>query len=239
MQHIESNIARRRSQRYYRLLSLFAIECRHRLDASPTAILPTPVSAESYAASNACMGRMSLTAVWLEQTAFLSLVSQLLLDTVDVRRVLRMDHTVKYAKKLQHWESKGKRKRLKDSQLILLIQNEVDQIVGRSLTRSENNAESEALLSRVCSRLEANQSTSAPGSVSVQSSSEKDKVIVVSDNANAVRSMIHRLSTPHVRFIVKQDPFHVIQRFSSKLRGVWAKCWPNSWRMQCLNSTES
>lgn len=85
--------------------------------------------------------------------------------------------------------------------MLLLIQNEIGQIIARRLTRSENKFETESvLLSKVQLRIER---------------CESKPVVIVSDNANAVRQMVFDVFGENA--VVKQDPFHVIQRFTEKI----------------------
>lgn len=70
--------------------------------------------------------------------------------------------------------------------MLLLVQNKIRQIVGRAFTKSENNAETESLLSSIM----------AADKVGTQC----DPRFAVSDNANAVRSMLQRVCPG---FIVK------------------------------------
>ncbi|KAG2765223.1 hypothetical protein PC116_g3859 [Phytophthora cactorum] len=83
--------------------------------------------------------------------------------------------------------------------MLLLLQNEIGQIVGRRLTRSENHEETEKFLLDVKTQFAAD-----------------GDCFVVSDNANAVRELIGKSYGDSV--CVKQDPFHVITRFSEKVK---------------------
>ncbi|KAF1780292.1 hypothetical protein GQ600_1536 [Phytophthora cactorum] len=87
------------------------------------------------------------------------------------------------------------RESLVDAKMLLLLQNEIGQIVGRRLTPSENHEETEKLLTQFA----------ADGDC-----------FVVSDNTNAVRKLIGKSYGDSVR--VKQDPFHVITRFNEKVK---------------------
>lgn len=90
---------------------------------------------------------------------------------------------------------------MKDAKMLLLMQNEVGQIVGRRLTRSENNDETRALLLAVksCFVLTGD-----------------EPIFAVSDNANTVRNLINDVFGGAVQ--TKQDPFHVMQRFAEKIK---------------------
>ncbi|KAE9306071.1 hypothetical protein PR003_g21329, partial [Phytophthora rubi] len=95
-----------------------------------------------------------------------------------------------------------------DAKLLLLVQNEIGQIVGRRLTRSENNEETSALLESIVPTL------------SPDSSGE---MFLVSDNANAVRTMVASVFDGVIT--VKQDPFHLIDRVSAKLASKPKQKW--------------
>lgn len=83
--------------------------------------------------------------------------------------------------------------------MLLLAQNEIGQIAGRSLTKPENNEETEVFLKSI---------------VFSDVSPPTGTRYLAIDNANAVRKMAHRV-VDH-SFVVKQEPFHVIQPISEK-----------------------
>ncbi|KAG6946544.1 hypothetical protein JG688_00015999 [Phytophthora aleatoria] len=85
---------------------------------------------------------------------------------VKVKKALKMDHTVKFCKRLNV---------CLDAKMLLLIQNEIGQIVGRRLTRSENHEETEKLLLEVEIQFAA-----------------IDDCFVVSEIATAVRKLIEK-----------------------------------------------
>ncbi|KUF97442.1 hypothetical protein AM587_10004019 [Phytophthora nicotianae] len=119
-----------------------------------------------------------------------------------VRRALRIDHSVKFCKKLKNWTGSGQREGIADGKMLLLAQNEIGQIIGRRLTRSENNEETEELLRSVAH--------------SFQPATSNGDLFVVSDDASSVRNMVHRVFQDRVS--TKQDPFHVIQRITTKVK---------------------
>ncbi|EGZ05062.1 hypothetical protein PHYSODRAFT_348643 [Phytophthora sojae] len=88
----------------------------------------------------------------------------------------------------------SKRESMVDAKMLLLLQNEIGQSVGRRLTRSENNDETRELLEFV--------------KPTVSAAENGSECFVISDNANAVRNM---------------DPFHVVQRFTEKVKEKTAK----------------
>lgn len=105
--------------------------------------------------------------------------------------------------------------------MLLLVQNEIGQIVGQAFTKSENNAETEALLSSVMA--------------ADKLGAERNPRFAVTDNANAVRSMVQRVCPG---FNVKQDSFHVIQRVSEKVKSSNLKKKVSKQMKQCLYSVD-
>ncbi|ETP02947.1 hypothetical protein F441_20041 [Phytophthora nicotianae CJ01A1] len=91
---------------------------------------------------------------------------------------------------------------MKDAKMLQLFQNEIGQIIGRRLPRSENNKETRALFEHVKSV--------------VHTDTGGEEQFVVSDNANAVRSMVSDVFGAGVG--VHQDLFHVVQRFTEKVK---------------------
>ncbi|KAG3083896.1 hypothetical protein PI125_g19629 [Phytophthora idaei] len=83
--------------------------------------------------------------------------------------------------------------------MFLLVQNETGQIVGRRLTSSENKEETIHLLSDV-----KNQFTSTGG------------CYLISGDARAVSAFAATVYGDSV--VIKQVPFHVIQRFSKHIK---------------------
>ncbi|POM79051.1 LOW QUALITY PROTEIN: Hypothetical protein PHPALM_3343 [Phytophthora palmivora] len=196
------NVLRRREQRYYNLCSLFADRVRQSLLVNPKATVPQPPTVEQYSERQCKLSARMLRDVWLHITEICSALRERLMKTMRVSKALRIDHSVKFCKRLKLWEGgSGKRESVKDAKVLLLIQNEVGQIVGRRLTRSENNDEMRALLLDV-----------KPAFVQI----DDVPICVVSDNANAVRNLVNDVFDGEVK--TKQDPFHVMQRFSEKIK---------------------
>jgi hypothetical protein len=132
--------------------------------------------------------------------AVYSSLCELLMQNAKVEKALRMDHSVK---RLKIWTGgTGKRESMKDGHMLLLLQNEIGQIVGRRLTRSENDAETRELLEHVKNLFHLGEDTTSR--------------YIVSDNANNVRTMVNDVFEGLVS--VRQDPFHVVQRFTEKQR---------------------
>ncbi|OWY98481.1 hypothetical protein PHMEG_00030747 [Phytophthora megakarya] len=133
----------------------------------------------------------------------LQLPLRVLMKTTKVKKALRVDHSVKFCKKLKvRPRGPGKRESMRDTKMLLLLQNEIGQIVGRRLTRSENNDETRECLEHVKD--------------SFPDEGEVDPCYVISDNANSVRAMVQDVLGASVG--VLQDPFHVIQRFTEKVK---------------------
>lgn len=86
--------------------------------------------------------------------------------------------------------------------MLLLVQNEIGQVMPRALTRSENQVETAALLRTVRDRV----------------CHDGGSRVYVCDNANASRRLVENVFGADVQ--VKQDPFHVVQRFTEKVRAL-------------------
>nr|KAE8919422.1 hypothetical protein PF009_g30272 [Phytophthora fragariae] len=202
------NIKRRREKRYYKLLCLFADQvCQRRL-ANPLYLAPMPPPADQYCAKQRPVGAETLSAAWMQSSRIYSSVCEKVMRCTDVRKALRMDHSVKFCKRLKVWPGgTGKRESIKDAKMLLLLQNEIGQIVGRRLTRSENNDETRELLEHVKGPLLA--------------AEDGQERLLISDNVNAVRNMVSSVFGASVG--VRQDPFHIIQRFTEKVKDKAAK----------------
>ncbi|ETP05972.1 hypothetical protein F441_17541, partial [Phytophthora nicotianae CJ01A1] len=98
-------------------------------------VAPTPPSCSQYCSDNAPPTSNSLTAQWLEWTSIYSSLCEVLIQHLKVRRALRIDHSVKFCKKLKNWTGSGQREGIADGKMLLLAQNEIGQIIGRRLTR--------------------------------------------------------------------------------------------------------
>ncbi|KAG6944668.1 hypothetical protein JG688_00016967 [Phytophthora aleatoria] len=181
------NIKRRREKRYYKLLCLFADQVRHNMLSNPLYLSPCPPSVVQY-----CEKQSPLGPALCEQ----------IMRCTQVKRALRMDHSVKFCKRLKIWPGgTGKRESMKDAKMLLLLQNEIGQIVGRRLTHSENNDETRELLEHVKSAFPVE--------------TDSNTCVIVSDNANSVRSMKNVFGSS---VSVRQAPFHVFQRFTEKVK---------------------
>ncbi|RLN27278.1 hypothetical protein BBJ28_00026006 [Nothophytophthora sp. Chile5] len=197
-----SRIERRRQNRYYKLLCLFADGVRQSRARNPTYFAPTPHTMEEYTVKNNFIDNHTLTAAWMEYTEYSGSLCEKVMQNVEVRKVLRMNHSVKFCKRLHVWKAGGTRESIKDAKMLLLLMNEIGQIVGRRLTRSENHEETRQLLQHVAPQLR-------------HDDTGEDGLMVVSDNASAVRNMVASAFEGAVS--VKQDPFHVIERITEKI----------------------
>ncbi|ETK94828.1 hypothetical protein L915_02180 [Phytophthora nicotianae] len=92
--------------------------------------------------------------------------------------------------------------------MLLLVQKEVGQIMGRTLTKSENHAETETLLQSLVSKM---------------GNASDGPRICVCDNANANRNLIERVFGDGVE--IKQEPFYVITRFTGNVSDSSTKRW--------------
>lgn len=158
-----------------------------------------------YLQQHAVPEHQTLTQLWIQGTAPLIYLSKRVMDSALIDRVIRINHSQKLCKKVKLFTDNGKKEGLKELRMLLLVQNEAGQIVGRSFASSENYHQTESMLrNKVQERIAA--------------SAEKrsQPIILVSDNATAVRAMAHRVFGDDVA--VKQDPFHIIQRLSEKVR---------------------
>lgn len=198
------HIQRRREKRYYKLLSLFADGVARKRAVNPAYIAPVPPSVGQYSSQQKSIGAETLSAAWLETTKIYSALCEQLMSTLKVKKVLRVDHSVKFCKRLKVWVGgTGKRESMSDTKMLLLLQNEIGQIVGRRLTRSENHDETRELLEYVKEAFD-----------DVDNGEER---FIVSDNANAIRSLVTAVFGDALS--VRQDPFHVVKRFTDKMKG--------------------
>ncbi|OWZ20207.1 LOW QUALITY PROTEIN: hypothetical protein PHMEG_0005407 [Phytophthora megakarya] len=197
------SIKRRREKRYYKLLCLFAAQVRQTQLWNPLYFAPSPPSAAQFCSTQCPLGPETLSAAWLQMTRIYSSLCEVLMKTTKVKKTLRVDHSVKFCKKLKVWPGgTGKCESMRDAKMLLLLQNEIGQIVGRCFTWSENNDETRELLEHVKG--------------SFPDEGEVDPCYVISDNANSVRAMVQDVLGTSVG--VLQDPFHVIQRFTEKVK---------------------
>ncbi|EGZ21832.1 hypothetical protein PHYSODRAFT_406228, partial [Phytophthora sojae] len=170
-----ATVERRRQSRYYKLYTLFADRVRRR-NANADYVSSTPPTCSQYASDNAPPTTQTLTAFWMEFTTIYSPLCKNLMKHLKIRRALRIDHSVKFCKRLKIWTGSGKRDGMANCKMLLLAQNEIGQVDGRCLTRSENNDETEELLKLFGDRV-----------------------------------------------WTKQDPFHVIQRITEKVKSTKRK----------------
>ncbi|OWY94342.1 hypothetical protein PHMEG_00035956 [Phytophthora megakarya] len=133
------NIRRRHEKRYYKLLCLFANVVRHRRLTNPLYLPPTPPSVGQYMYLQKPLGTEILTAAWLRSTSIYNRLCEQVMSRTKVKKVLRGDHSV--------WPGgTGNRESMTDAKMLLFLQNEIDPIVGRRLTRSDNHSKTRELL---------------------------------------------------------------------------------------------
>ncbi|KAE9268971.1 hypothetical protein PF001_g29432 [Phytophthora fragariae] len=173
------NLQRRREKRYYKLLCLFADRVAQLQLSNPLYLAPTPPSVGQYCSTQKSVGAETLSAAWMQSTSIYSALCEQIMSSIEVKKVLRIDHSVKFCKRLK---------------------NEIGQIVGRRLTRSENHDETRQLLEHVKG-----------------AANTGNEWFLVSDNANAIRSLAADVYGEAAN--VRQDPFHVVQRFTEKVKG--------------------
>ncbi|EGZ06778.1 hypothetical protein PHYSODRAFT_530031 [Phytophthora sojae] len=155
LQRTMANMERRRKQRYYKLLGLFSSGIKRNHERCFTYLAPTPISEDQYADQNKVVDNHTLTTAWLHAIELYGSLCEKVMKDCVVKRVMRMDHSVKFCKRLKLRKAKGQRESLKDARMLLLFQNEIGQIIGRRPTRSENKEETRALLQHVKSQFRA------------------------------------------------------------------------------------
>ncbi|OWZ04035.1 hypothetical protein PHMEG_00024140 [Phytophthora megakarya] len=196
-----NHLERRRRNRYYDLLSHFVYAVNRKHNENQHYLPPSPPTADIYLARNKVVSHGSLTAAWITHTALYSSLCELMMKKCVVTKVVRMDHSVKFCKKLKNWEGHGQRENLVDAKLLLLLQNEIGQIIGRCLTSSENKEETMPLLTEMKEQFQS------PGDC-----------FLVSDNTFAVaKFVIDRFSES-----IKQKPIEkrLLKALSSALYDV-------------------
>lgn len=181
---------------------MFCIAVKEEVKINERFILPTPYTLEYYMEHHQTLDERTYRKIWLEKTAPLATLSEQLMQNIVCKRVLRMDHSQKITKKMKKFGPRGRKEAILDGKMLLSCLNEAGQVLGRVLTRSENNQQVEELLvQRIIPRFHDQRFD--------------EKIVVVSDNANAVRNMIATVSNN--MFDTKQDVWHVIHRFSEKI----------------------
>ncbi|ETO84361.1 hypothetical protein F444_01715 [Phytophthora nicotianae P1976] len=196
------HIRRRREKRYYKLLCLFGDRVGQLQLSNRTYLAPSPPSVGQYCSKQNPIGAETMSAAWMQSTNIYSSLCEQVMSSLKVRKALRVDHFVKFCKRLKVWpDGTGKRESMSDAKMLLLVQNEIGQIVGRRLTRSENHDETREILLHVRSAF---------------SGTEIGSKYVISDHANGIRNLVSSVFDSSVG--VRQDPFHVIQRFTEKIK---------------------
>ncbi|KAK1928574.1 hypothetical protein P3T76_015938 [Phytophthora citrophthora] len=195
------SVHRRREQRYYKLYSLFGYQDNHNLLRNQNFIVPTPPTVPQYSEKRCKLSPRMLREVWLQSTDICSALCERVMVELQVTKALQIDHSVKFCKRLKLWNGgTEKRESIKDAKMLLLMQNQMGQIVGRRLARLENNDEMRDLLLHIKSSVKPGESSTS----------------VVSDKASAIHNVVHDVFEGTAA--TKQDPFHVMQRFSEKVK---------------------
>ncbi|KAG6964205.1 hypothetical protein JG688_00007818 [Phytophthora aleatoria] len=130
------------------------------------------------------------------------------MSLLKVQNALRVDQPVKFCKRLKVWSGgTGKRESalMPDSKMLLLVQNEIGQIVGRRLTRSENHDEAQELLQHL-----------------KNSFSEADSQYVISDNANAIRNLVSKEISAAVNSNGKGPPSERLTKIQHRVESLEA-----------------
>ena len=195
-------ILSQRHSRFFHLRSLFGESVRQRRAKNPNFIAPAPPTLEQYATVHRLSDQDTLTQLWLSWSEIYSGLSEMVMNATEVKKVVRIDHSRKFTSLLKKCSSGGKKEGVANFHLLLLVQNECGQIVARALTSSENSTETESVLvQKILPRIPEQPA---------------QEYFLVSDNATAVRGSVERVFGGRVS--TKQDPFHVIQRFTEKVR---------------------
>ncbi|EEY62303.1 uncharacterized protein PITG_14241 [Phytophthora infestans T30-4] len=106
--------------------------------SNPNYRAPSPSNVTDYCANHAVVDTKVLTSVWMDYTVMYSSLCELLMQKMSARKVLRVDHSARFCKKTKVGEDPGQRSSILDVKLLLLVQSEIGQIVGRRLTLSDN-----------------------------------------------------------------------------------------------------
>ncbi|EGZ09821.1 hypothetical protein PHYSODRAFT_409574, partial [Phytophthora sojae] len=101
LQRTMANMERRRKQRYYKLLGLFSSGIKRNHERCFTYLAPTPISEDQYADQNRVVDNHTLTTAWLHATELYGSLCEKVMKDCVVKRVMRMDHSVKFCKRLK------------------------------------------------------------------------------------------------------------------------------------------
>ncbi|EGZ25574.1 hypothetical protein PHYSODRAFT_344979 [Phytophthora sojae] len=89
--------------------------------ANPTYLAPTPPTVAQYCSQETPVGAETLSAAWMQSTSIYSALCEQIMSSLDVKRVLRIDHSVKFCKRLKVWPGgTGKREKNHDETRQLL-----------------------------------------------------------------------------------------------------------------------
>ncbi|OWZ16887.1 LOW QUALITY PROTEIN: hypothetical protein PHMEG_0009257 [Phytophthora megakarya] len=112
-----ANIERRRRQRYYKLVSLFACGVKRNHASTCGYLAPMPVTEDQYMEQNKLVDNHTLTKAWLHATELCGSLCEQVMKHCVVKRVMRMDHSVKFCKRLKLWKAHGQREYLTDAKI--------------------------------------------------------------------------------------------------------------------------
>lgn len=144
-----TGIERWRQNRYMSLRTMFAARLNAIRLKADNYLARSPPTAAGFMTLNRVPGHNSVIEMWLETTSVCIILSEMLIRTLKVKCLLRLDHSRKFPKWLKQYGSDNTKDGLASMKLFLIVQNEIGQITDWKLTRSENIDKSEALL-RVC-----------------------------------------------------------------------------------------
>ncbi|EGZ23270.1 hypothetical protein PHYSODRAFT_324496 [Phytophthora sojae] len=68
---------------------------------NPTYLAPTPPTVAQYCSQQTPVGAETLSAAWMQSTNIYSALCEQIMSSLDVKRVLRIDHSVKFCKRLK------------------------------------------------------------------------------------------------------------------------------------------
>lgn len=194
------NIKRRRQNRFYSLLCEYSSRAKQMQLRDAEFDISLPLTVEQYTTRHQVVDAQVAKRVWMAHTEVYAKLAAAVMSGVECLKVMRLDHSQKFCKKMKVFGADGINEQSSSIRMLLLVQNQIGQIVGRALIRSENHAETEALL------------MSLRGHVC----DSDEPQFLVCDNAYTNRSLVQRVLGEAVQ--IKQDPFHVIQRLTNKVK---------------------
>jgi hypothetical protein len=191
----QRSIIGKRGDRYNKLKTLFYTKQQQtHVEGS---LLLKPPNESDYLDDHATFNDETYRDCWLTVTAPIRYINLAVMRSIEIKKIIRIDHSQKFGKMLLVVEKNNQKNRCPDAKMLLCVQNEMHQIVARGFTRSENNEDTKAIFDEeIMSRI-----------------NDGHTRILVSDNASKIRNLINE----YKNIEVKQDPFHVITRFTEKV----------------------